>query len=265
MAGSIASLFADRQETGICWYNARGWVIVFWPKRQAAPFVRHSVQEDWIAWLPENKRLLYQAAVRRWEDAYAMLSVALNEALSLRDQGELIRARENVMMAAALVTHLAGPLMVAYKALETCGRRMAVPPSVAPLNPDYFRTAEARHTAEWNNLLHTILFAGRSRFAHKLRALELTVASLAEAFQDTAEELGCGTHIRPEECWLALDSMHYDLNTCLRETVVLLKSSLRSVPEAGLESLWNELNAPPPKRESASSTGVRAFQSRRAV
>lgn len=265
MAGSIASPFAERQETGLCCYNARGWVIVFWQKRQAAPYVRHTVQEDWIAWLPENKRLLYQAAVRRWEEAYAMLSVVLNEAISLRNQGELTRARESVRMAADLVGHLTGPLMVAFKALEICGRRMAVPPAVAPLNPGYFRTPEARQAAEWNNLLHTFLFAGRSRFAHKLRALELTLGSLAAQFQSTAEELACGTQIRPEEGWLALDSMHYDLNTCLRETVVLLKSSLRAVPEAGLESLWDELNAPPPKREPASSAGARAFQRRRAV
>jgi hypothetical protein len=238
---------------------------VFWQTRHATPYGRRTVQEDWISWLPEKKRLVYETVVRHWESAYAMLSVALNEALSLRNQGELTQARESAMMAADLVSHLAGPLLVAYKAFETRGRHMAVPPTVAPLNPDYFRTPEARHAAEWNNLLHTILFAGRSRFAHKLRALELMLASLAEEFQNTAEELALGTQIRPEECWLALDSMHYDLNTCLRETVVLFKSALRAMPDAGLDSLWSDLTAPPPRSEFASRTSTRAFHRRRMV
>jgi hypothetical protein len=205
--------------------------------------VRSTVQEDWIAWLPDKKRLLYETALRRWEDAYAMLSVALNDALALRNEGELTRAREGAMIAAELVAFLAEPLKTTHRALETRGRHMAVPPSVTPLNPEYFRTATARHAAERNNLLHTILFAGRSRLAHKVRALELIVAGLADEFQRIAEDLACGTQTRPEQSWLALDSLHYDLNTCLRETVVLFKSFLRAMPDAGLDSLRNELLA----------------------
>lgn len=80
---------------------------MFWQTRQGKPCPRSTVQEDWIAWLPENKRVLYEAAVRQWEDAYAMFSVALNDALAMRDRGELTRAREGAMIAAELVGLLA--------------------------------------------------------------------------------------------------------------------------------------------------------------
>lgn len=172
-----------------------------------------------------------------------MLSVSLNDAFSLREQGELTRAREDLRVAAGLISRLAEPLLVACQVLQSRGNHLAVPPSVVALDPANFRTQIARRTAGWDQVLHRILFASHSRYSHKLRALQFTISTLAEEFFVTAEELGSGMHTRPEESWLALDSLHYDLNTCLRETLVLLKSFLRALPDAALDSIWNELNA----------------------
>ncbi|HEV2298470.1 MAG TPA: hypothetical protein VGR72_08135 [Candidatus Acidoferrales bacterium] len=205
--------------------------------------MRRSVQEDWIAWLPAEKRRLYEEMTRRWEEAYAMLSVSLNDALSFRERGELGHALENIRVSAGLVSRLAEPLLVACQVLEARGRHLSTSPSVAPLSPANFRTQVARHAAGWDNLLHRILFASRSRYAHKLRSLQFTISTLAEEFIILAEDLGAGLHTHPGECWLTLDSLHYDLNTCLRETLVLLKSFLRAVPDTTLESVCNELNA----------------------
>ena len=36
--------------------------------------------------------------------------------------------------------------------------------------------------------------------------------------------------MRPEREWGILDSSHYDLNTCLRESIVLLKCFLHALP-----------------------------------
>ncbi len=227
---------------------------MFWQTAQKLACIRSSVQQDWIAWLPAEKRHFYENVARRWEEAYAMLSVALNDALSFREQGELGRARENLGMAAKLAGRLAEPLLSACEVLEIRGRHLSNSPSVAPLNSSNFRTQIARNTAGWDNVLHRILFASRSRYAHKLRALQYTISTLAEEFVVTAEDLGSGLQTRPEESWLALDSLHYDLNTCLRETMVLLKSFLRALPEASLDSVWNELNA----RESGNQSSARS-------
>jgi len=35
--------------------------------------------------------------------------------------------------------------------------------------------------------------------------------------------------------WQAVDAAHYDLNTCLRESIVLLKSFLMALPDDELE------------------------------
>ena len=36
--------------------------------------------------------------------------------------------------------------------------------------------------------------------------------------------------MRPESHWASLDALHFDLNTCLRETIVVLKSFLCHLP-----------------------------------
>lgn len=201
------------------------------------------MQEDWAAWLPQDKHQLYQSVVREWENAYAVLSVSLNEALSERAQGELAMAREDVEIAAAVVHRLADPLLAAYRTLEIRGRQLPAPPSVSPLNPGFFRGEIARQNAAWNQVLHRIVFGSRSRYLHKLRVLEMTVSTLADHFHETAEDIADGVQIHPQESWSALDELHYDLNTCLRESVVMLKSFLRALPDASLETFRKELNA----------------------
>lgn len=215
---------------------------MFWQKARETGHVRNSVQEDWIAWLPIEKRLFYEKLAHCWEEAYAMLSVSLNDAFSFREQGELGHARKNLSVAAELTHRFAEPLLIACQVLDKRGSHFPVPPCVAPLNPANFRTQVARHAAGWDQVLHRILFASRSRYSHKLHALQSTVANLAEEFINTAEEVSSGMHTRPEESWLVLDSLHYDLNTCLCETLVLLKSFLRVLPDAALDAVWKELN-----------------------
>jgi hypothetical protein len=216
---------------------------VFWRKKQGSSSCRGSVQDDWLAQLPQHKHDFYESLVREWEDAYAILSVVLDEALTHRSQGELVRARQGAEIAAAVVNRLGEPLLAAYRTLEVRGRRLAAVPAVSPLNPDFFRSEAAQQNATWNQLLHRILFGSRSRYLHKLRALEMTVCATVDHFQETAEELADGVQVHPLESWSALDTLHYDLNTCLRESIVMLKSFLRVLPDAGVDGLRDELNA----------------------
>ncbi|HKW88347.1 MAG TPA: hypothetical protein VJN21_06295 [Candidatus Acidoferrales bacterium] len=190
-----------------------------------------------------EKRLLYEEMARRWEGAYTMLSVSLNESLSFRAQGALSHAHENLRVSAELVGRFAEPLLTACQVLESKGRNLATSPSVAPLSPANFRTHVARQTAGWDSILHRVLFGSHSRFAHKLQALQYSISTLAEEYSVAAEELGSGLQTRPDECWLELDSLHYDLNTCLRETLVLLKSFLRAAPDSAIEGVWTDLCA----------------------
>jgi hypothetical protein len=63
--------------------------------------------------------------------------------------------------------------------------------------------------------------------------MELT-EELSASFDRAIEELIDVSPARAERYWEMLDASHYDLNTCLRESVVLLKCFLLALPEKQL-------------------------------
>jgi len=178
-----------------------------------------------------------------------MMSVALDEALSLRSCGELVCARQQVSIAADLLDRLSPSLISLCDTLSVRGRRLGKTPAVEPMNAEFFRGNTAQSAASWNGILHHVLFSNRSRFLHKLRILSDTIENLSREFHEAAGDISKGLAVQPTDCWDRLDHLHYDFNTCLRETEVVLKSFLRSLPDDQLPAIASELDAPPaPKR-----------------
>jgi hypothetical protein len=202
------------------------------------------VSEDWITALPREKTQVFEIVVHRWECAYAMMSVALDDALSLRARGELVCARQQVSVAADLLGRLAASLISFCTAIAARGRQIAHLPAVEPLNTKFFRGDTAQSAASWNGILHRVLFRDRPRFFHKLRILSSTLEQLDREFCDAAGDISKGLSVQPGHAWQTLDQIHYDFNTCLRETEVLLKSFLRTLPAEQLPALAAELDAP---------------------
>jgi len=195
--------------------------------------------------LPRDKSELFDIVVSRWECVYAMMSVALDDALSLRSRGELVCARQQVAIAADLLESLAASLTAFCGTLQQRGRTLAELPAVRPLNSQFFRGNRAQSAASWNEIIHHILFRGRSRFFHKLRILSEMLNDLGHEFRESAGDIAKGLDTQPITSWLTLDDLHYDFNTCLRETEVVFKSFLRTMPAEQLPGLTRDLDAVP--------------------
>lgn len=212
---------------------------------------RSSVAEDWVFRLPEGKAGLFDSVNAEWQVAYAMFSVALDDALALLASSKLVAAQMQAANCADLLDRLAVPLVTALAAMENHGRHFGTLPTIEPLKPTFFRGQFAQYVASKNNLFHLVLLSDRARFFHKLRSLASIVEQLAKEFHSTATEIVEGTSTEPEMCWTALECLHYDLNTCLRETEVVFKSFLRALPSEELETLRAKLEVPvpaPPRR-----------------
>jgi hypothetical protein len=214
-------------------------------RRKGRRVQRRRVLDDWVAALPREKSQLYEEIVQRWECSYAMMSVALDEAFSLRASGELVCARQQVSIASGLLGRLAPSLISLCETLSVRGQHVTKFPVVEPMNADFFRGNTAQSAASWNGILHHVLFSPRSRFFHKLRILAHTLALLEAEFVDAASEISKGLSVQPSDCWQRLDDIHYDFNTCLRESEIVLKSFLRILPDEQLSSLATDLDAPP--------------------
>ena len=163
-----------------------------------------------------------------------MLSVSLNEALELRQAGRLSKSSQVVYVTSALCSRLTDPLAAILRALGDHAKHYGTVPNAAPLDPENFRGAKGQRAARMSALLGRILLTQRSQFLHKVSTLHEMVSDLGREFRETADELASGTSIDPISDWKAADVSHYDLNTCLREAVVLLKCFLRALPEKEL-------------------------------
>jgi len=177
------------------------------------------------------------------ESLYAMSSVSLDEAFSARGSGALVLAREQVAVSAELTERLGNQLLEALKALDEHSRKSRKFPQVTPLNADFFRGTTGRRVAAMQEVMHSLVPTRRARFIHKLEALEQTVREVSKEYREAAEQISEGASTDPATHWEALDLLHYDLNTCLRETIVVLKSFLLALSSGQFEAFQERLAA----------------------
>ena len=195
------------------------------------PSAGSSVHEDWRAWLPSEKEGFFSASVKQLEVNYSMFSIALNEAIELHQNGQLIKASQAIHVIPKLCLRLVTPLSALLRALNCHSRHYGTIPNTASLDPKNFRGLREQRAAKMNDLLSQILLTRRSQFLHKITTLGEIVEDAGATFCRVAADLGDGESAEPAKDWQIVEAAHYDLNTCLREAVVLLKSFLLVLPK----------------------------------
>jgi hypothetical protein len=200
------------------------------------------VKDDWRAWLPEHKDQVFRLYVRQVEIPYNMFSVSLDEALELRQDGRFAKAGQAACVTPELCSRFAHPLVALLWALGEHSKHHGTVPNVVPLDPENFRSSRGQRAARINSVLCRFLLSERSQFLNKISTLGEMVADLTRDFCAAASEIAVDAGFVPESLWQAADAAHYDLNTCLREAIVLLKSFLRALPDAELDSFKTAVN-----------------------
>jgi len=163
-----------------------------------------------------------------------MFSINLDEALGLRRVGRLDKAHIALSLTPALCKRLAGSVEVLLRTLLAHAKDFRITPSISPLDPDNFQQGISRRAAHFNRLCSHILLSQRSQFVHKISTLLELMEELSATFSNAAAELNEFFSPQPDQTWELLDAAHYDINTCLRESIVLLKSFLHALPEEQL-------------------------------
>ncbi len=195
-----------------------------------------TVREDWFAWLPSEMDQLFDATRNELECSNVILSVALNEALALCEQGEFDRAKESATVFADLFDRLAVPLSSVIRTIKEHGSHFGTLPNVSPLVSSNFRGATAQRISRMSGLLAKVVFRGRTRFFHKLDSLGEIIDELQKETRSTATDVTDGSPAVTDRAWQELEVLGYDLNTCMGETTVILKSFFCALPADELEA-----------------------------
>jgi hypothetical protein len=229
-----------------------------------APLARGiTVSDDWCAWLPEEKDQLFHSYAKELETCYAMFSVALNEALELRVCGRLGKAYQALCVTPDLCKRLVRALESLLWALGEHAKHYGTVPNAAPLEPGNFQGNRGQRSARMSGLLSCVILSQRSQFLHKVSTLAEMVEDLSGDFCSAAGELTAGMAAIPSTEWQAVDSAHFDLNTCLRESIVLLKSFLCVLPEDQLSAFQQTVRTQMRVSKATASASYSALRHRR--
>ncbi len=222
-----------------------------------------SVKDDWRAWLPEAKAQVFHKQVQQLESSYAMLSVSLNEAIELRHLGHSGKSLQAIGITSGLCRLLTQTLAGLLRALSEHAKHYGTIPNAAPLDPANFQGQRGQRSARMSSLLSHVLLSHRLQFLHKVSTLEEMVEDLGKDFRHAADDLAEGTSLNPKRMWDEVDADHYDLNTCLREAIVVFKSFLIALPESQLGAFQNTVRQQTELREADVSSRHRLIRHRR--
>jgi hypothetical protein len=174
-----------------------------------------------------------------------MFSVNLDEAIGLRRNGRFSKAHQALSVTPALCKRLTDPLLTLLRAMLVHAKHFRVIPNLSPLDPENFQQAKSRRAASFNGICSRIFLSHRSQFHHKISTLLELVENLSDSFCDAAGALNDPSTLQPEREWDLLDGSHYDLNTCLRESIVLFKCFLLALPDEQLLEFTASLQGVP--------------------
>lgn len=222
-----------------------------------------SVKQDWCAWLTQEKATVFYNQVQYLEVSYTMFSVSLNEAIELRLGGRLAQTLETVEISGELCRLLTEPLAGMLRALCEHAKHYGTVPNTAPLDPANFQGLKSQRSARLSSLLNRVLLSHRVQFLHKVSALEEMVEDLGRDFCRAASDLAEGTPSDHQSTWDAMDTDHYDLNTCLREAIVLLKSFLVALPEDQIGAFQNSVRVQSVPRDAETPVRQAVIRHRR--
>jgi hypothetical protein len=200
-----------------------------------------TVYEDWSAWLPAEMDQLFGATRNELESSNGIMSVALDEAIALCDQEQFAVAQERAIVFADLFDRLAVRLRLVIRTIEEHGSHFGTLPNVTALSPTNFRGATAQKISSKDNFLARILFGGRTRFFHKLQALKEIIEELQKETRAVVQDVSLKGPVFPAKAWGELEVLGYDLNTCVGETTVVLKSFFCVLPAEELEAFRQKL------------------------
>lgn len=224
-------------------------------KRDSAPGI--SVAADWFGELPGAQLQAFRGYAKELETAYLMFSVSLDEAISLHEKAFLMDSSQVLIVASALCGRFVALVEDMLRSQAAHCRDYGTNPSIALLDPADFRSPRSCRVALRSLICHRALLVRESQFRNKIQSLTSLVRRSARDFCARVESFAPhGVITDSPELWEAMNAAHFDLNTCLRELMVMLKCFLRVLPDVELRSFQETVSSNNARHSGRPSTTV---------
>jgi hypothetical protein len=184
---------------------------------------------------------LFDATRSDLESSNFILSISLDEAIALCKGGDFDTAKERGTVVSGLFGRLATRVTHVIRAVRDHGSHFGTVPNVKPLSPSNFRGSSAQRVSLMNNVLAKVVFRERTRFFHKIYSLGEIVEDLHKEAREILTGISNGSPGLTDRAWQQLEVLGYDLNTCMSETTVILKSFFCALPPEELETFRQKL------------------------
>ena len=214
-----------------------------------------------MAWIPNEMDQLFDATRSELETSDFILSISLDEALALCKGGQFDSAKERASVIVGLFDRLAVRVGHVIRTIKDHGAHFGTLPNVKPLSPSNFRGASAQRVSLMNSLLAKVVFRERTRFFHKLYSLGEIIEDSQREAHAIVSGISEGASQFPDRAWQQLEVLGYDLNTCMGETTVILKSFFCALPPEELETFREKLVKLIPACPVASTGQIPSFGS----
>jgi hypothetical protein len=184
---------------------------------------------------------LFDATRNELESSNTILNITLDEALSLCKGGDFDSAKERAIIFAGVFDRLAIRVSYVVRTIKDHGTHFGTLPNVTPLSPNNFRGSVGQKVSLMNSVLARVVFRERTRFFHKLDSIDEIVRELQKDARAIISEISEHDSAFSDQAWQKLEVLGYDLNTCMGETTVILKSFFCALPPEELETFRQKL------------------------
>lgn len=209
-------------------------------KKRKLPSGALAARLDWFGPISHAKLGVFRSSVEELDSLYWMLSVSMDEATALRKVGEYERAFQVISITPTLCARFARQLKRLLRMLQEHVSNHDLTPGVTPLPTSSLQSNRVQFSSLKGSLLIKMHFPQQFRFLAKCRALQALAERLSHDFCHSASALKeTGSSNAAERICTAMCAAQYDLNSCVRETVEMLKCVLRVTPAEQLQTSNN--------------------------
>jgi hypothetical protein len=212
------------------------------------------VQSEWVALLSPASEGIFQKARADIEANTTRVEVAVNEAIEIRELGDLDEAIRFLNLGGDIIQRFTPNLLSLLSVMMRFSRMIGAIAPVNPILPKGFHLAELTSLAHLNGMLHRVLTSAKQRFRLKLYVLGKGISITSHCL---VKRIGNIVTRRSSEDsdWEQILGVEQDFQRLSNESVESFQNLLQALSNDGVRELSRTLGlrsslseqGPPPK------------------